>query len=160
MIRNAVLHLFNEQPLVADLYRAPDPADVGLVCTNLRQKNGSRPVFIDDIRATFFIPYGQIRFVEIPAAAMAAADASTASGTPVAAPGPSALVPVDGEAAPADRPVPEAGGAGSPGDGTHGPGDGAQVPGSGAVEREAGPDAEPDTDLELDEDFLRRIRDI
>ena len=39
VIRNVILHLNNEQPLLADLYEAPSPGDVGLRCTNLRMMN-------------------------------------------------------------------------------------------------------------------------
>jgi hypothetical protein len=46
VIRNVILHLNNEQPLLADLYEAPSPGDVGLRCTNLRMMNGKRPVFV------------------------------------------------------------------------------------------------------------------
>ena len=66
MIRNAVIHIINEQPLLADLYGLPSPADVGMLCTNLRMMDGRRPVFIDEIKSTFFFPYLHIRFVEIP----------------------------------------------------------------------------------------------
>ena len=113
MIRNVILHLNNEQPLIADLYEAPSPGDVGLRCTNLRQLNGKRPVFVDDMASIFFFPYLHIRFVEIPPAAMSAGGESS--------------LEVRGDAAD-DRPAP------------------------------AEPEAEPD--LEIDEDFLRRIREV
>ncbi len=103
MIRNAVIHIANEQPLLADLFRMPEPGDQGLLLTNLRTLSGTRPVFIDDSAGTFFFPYRFIRFVEIPPTA--------ASGT------------VDEVS-------------------------GVQVAG------------EPDEDLDLDEDFLRRIREV
>ena len=109
MIRNAVIHLANEQPLVADLFEMPTSSDVALVCTNLRMLNGQRPVFIDAIDSVFLFPLVHIRFVEIP---------SRATGTVARA----------DEAAPA-----------------------VVVP-SG--------DAAPEPDLELDEDFLRRVREI
>jgi hypothetical protein len=64
-IRNAVLHMAGDQPLVADLYAPPQPGDTGLLCTNLRTLSGQRPVFADDSRSTFFFPFPQIRFVEI-----------------------------------------------------------------------------------------------
>ena len=70
MIRDVVLHVNGEQPLLADLFEAPSPGDVGLRCTNLRQMNGKRPVFVDDIASIFFFPYLHIRFVEIPPAAV------------------------------------------------------------------------------------------
>ncbi len=65
MIPNVVLHLENEQPLLADLYRLPEPTDVGLLCTNVRTMNGKRPVFVDHVASVFFFPYRVIRFLEI-----------------------------------------------------------------------------------------------
>ena len=114
MIRDAVLHVNNEQPMLADLFELPNAGDVGLRCTNLRTMNGKRPVFVDDSASVFFFPYLHIRFVEIPPAAVA------------------------GEL---DLPVPVATGA-----------------------RQAGaaptPAAEVEEELEIDEDFLRRIREV
>ena len=112
MIRNVILHLNNEQPLLADLFEPPSPADVGLRCTNLRMMNGKRPVFIDDSASTFFFPYLHIRFVEIPPNAQ-----------------------TTGETGLITSPVLEAHNAAIP----------------------ATPEPEPD--LEIDEDFLRRIRE-
>jgi hypothetical protein len=114
VIRNAVLHLNNEQPLLADLFDLPAPADVGLRCTNLRALNGKRPVFVDDSASVFFFPYLHIRFVEIPPAA------------------------VSGEL---DLPMPV----------------GAAVDGASPDDPLA---AEAEEDLEIDEDFLRRIREV
>jgi hypothetical protein len=74
VIRNTILHLNNEQPLLADLYDLPEGGDVGLRCTNLRMMNGKRPVFVDDSASVFFFPYLHIRFVEIPPAALAGTD--------------------------------------------------------------------------------------
>ena len=78
MIRNAVIHIMNEQPLLADLFEAPAPGDVGLRCTNLRTLNGKRPVFVDDMASIFFFPYLHIRFVEIPSGAVTGSDPSMA----------------------------------------------------------------------------------
>lgn len=110
MIRNAVLHINNEQPLLADLFALPAPSDVAILCTNLRLMNGSRPVFVDAIDSTFLFPLIHIRFVEIMASSMAA---SLGTAQPVPAQG--------------DAPSPEV--------------------------------AEPESDLEIDEDLLRRIRE-
>ena len=70
VIRNVCIHVSNEQPLLADLFDIPTAADAGLVCTNVRMLDGKRPVFIDSIEATFFFPYHVIRFIEIPAGAL------------------------------------------------------------------------------------------
>ena len=108
MIRNVVVHVLNEQPLLTDLYELPKPGDQGLLCTNLRMMDGKRPIFIDRIESIFFFPYRHIRFIEIPPAS-------------------SGITAVE---APAEEAAP------------------------------AAPEAEADEDLELDEDFLRRIREV
>ena len=84
MIRNVVLHLNNEQPLIVDLFEMPGTLDVGLRCTNMRMMNGKRPVFVDDMASVFFFPYLHIRFVEIPPASMV--DSDLPLPVPVAAP--------------------------------------------------------------------------
>jgi hypothetical protein len=116
VIRNAVLHLTNEQPMLADLYEMPSSTDVALKCTNLRDMNGKRPVFVDDKRSLFFFPYVIIRFIEIPPRTLAE----------------NGLMTVDDDEAVA-----------------------VGVPAGGAAEA-----AVDDAELEIDEDFLRRIREV
>ncbi len=111
MIRNVVIHIANEQPLLADLYDMPGATDVSLVCTNVRMLDGKKPLFIDHTASAFVFPYLHIRFIEIPATA--------ATGLP-------------------DQPIDER--------------DAAVAAAAEAEETEA--------DLELDEDFLKRIRDV
>ena len=118
VIRNVILHMNNEQPLLADLYEPPSPGDVGLRCTNLRMMNGKRPVFVDDIKSVFFFPYLHIRFVEIPPHAIS----GTADATM------DLLAEADAETDEAPRNQP--------------------------------PAPEVEADLEIDEDFLRRIREV
>jgi hypothetical protein len=107
LIKNAIVHLNNEQPLLADLYDMPKALDQGLLCTNLRTMDGRRPVFIDRIESIFFFPYLHIRFVEIQ---------PTSGGL--------------AEVAPSEEAAP--------------------TPAEPA----------PEEDLELDEDFLKRVRDV
>jgi len=73
VIRNAVIHILNEQPLLADLFDLPSSSDVGLRCTNLRTLSGTRPIFVDSSESTFFFPYLNIRFIEVPPAGNALA---------------------------------------------------------------------------------------
>jgi hypothetical protein len=117
VIRNAVIHIINEQPLLADLYGLPSPNDVGMLCTNLRMMDGRRPVFVDEVKSTFFFPYLHIRFVEIPPHAFQHDDADAE---------PTADLVLESVAGSAN--------------GTNG--------------------HDEDPDLELDEDFLRKIREI
>jgi hypothetical protein len=108
VIRNVVIHITNEQPLLADLFELPTPTDVSLVCTNVRMLDGKKPIFIDHSKSTFVFPYLNVRFIEM-------LPGSTAGLT---------------DQAPGEE-------------------DGA------AAESEV----EPEAELELDEDFLRRIRE-
>src|SRR5262249_11144316 len=117
VIRNAVIHIANEQPLLADLYDMPTSTDVSLVCTNIRMLDGKKPVFVDHQNSVFVFPYDTIRFLEIMAASATGLDT-----------GDDALIPV-----------------GAGGNGANGA---------------AGDAAEADDDLELDEDFLQRIREV
>jgi hypothetical protein len=103
VIRDAVLHLQNEQPLLVDIFEMPSPSDIVLICANLRTMSKTRPTFADRVGSTFIFPYSHIRFVELPTGAIA-----TEPVEPVLA---------------------------------------IQL-------------AEAEPDLELDEDFLRRVRDL
>jgi hypothetical protein len=114
VLRNVIIHLNNEQPVVADLFQVPSPLDVAILCTNLRTPDGKRPVFIDQSDSTFLLPLAHIRFVEIP---------------------------VGSDEGP---------------DGPDGPGAGQGLP---RRHRPAAPIVEPEADIEIDEDFLRKIRD-
>jgi hypothetical protein len=139
VIRNAVIHAANEQPLLVDLYAVPAAADAGLLCTNLRMMDGKRPIFIDSIQATFFFPYHVIRFLEIPPESLArhAAEGGAVPGTA-------------GSAAP-----PEASHDPIPG------GPDSLLPVAVAPPAEAPPgDLDLDIELDIDEGFLQRVRDI
>jgi hypothetical protein len=68
MIRNAVIHLSGEQPVVVDLEQMPTVTDVAIVCTNVRYVGGKKPNFIDHTESTFIFPMLNIRFIEIPGA--------------------------------------------------------------------------------------------
>lgn len=120
MLRNAVLHISNEQPLLADLFELPGPTDVALRLTNLRSLDGKRPIFVDDSKSVFVFPCHRVSFVEIPPQAMAGSA-------------------VDGSDVAETLPVPVAAG----------------VPGGLPAETAA-----EDDELEIDEDFLRRIREV
>jgi hypothetical protein len=143
VIRNVVIHASNEQPLLCDLYGVPTPGDVGLVCTNLRTFDGKRPIFIDTITATFFFPYHGIRFLEIPPGELAR-HVDEGGSMPAAASGALSLEPGEerrlGEERLGEERLPVVVG---------GPDDG------------AAPDEIDDLeiDLEVDEDFLQRVRD-
>lgn len=130
MIHNVVLHVVNELPLMADLYGLPSASDAGLLCTNLRMLDGKRPIFIDHTESTFFFPYHVIRFLELPAGA---ADGLASDQDPGSHLGQAPEEPIDAEPE-SLLPIPLLSGPSEPADG--------------------------EIDIEIDEDFLQRIRDI
>jgi hypothetical protein len=133
VIRNVCIHLANEQPLFVDMFDLPSASDAGLLCTNVRSLDGKRPVFIDSMTATFFFPYHIIRFLEIPEGAVDPRrfdDAQDRSGD----------APDVGRAPGTD------------------PGKRLPVVVGSAGSEDVDGDAE--VELEIDEDFLQRIRDI
>ena len=161
MIRNVVIHISNEQPLLADLFSVPSAADVGLVCTNIRMMDGKKPIFIDHTDSTFFFPNLHIRFLEISNAEMAKHLASAGS-IPGQAPGqsPGQSPGFASGSAPTGRPAESA---------TLDPDQRLPIPlGDGILVIEPEPEPEPkpepepelELDLDIDEDFLQRIRDI
>ena len=139
MIRNVCIHVENEQPLLCDLFDLPTQADAGLVCTNVRMLDGKRPVFIDQTASTFFFPYHVVRFLEIPEHEMAKHQAG-ARRTPGTHPAP---VDQDGAA-------------------TYDPADDLPEQDSLLPVAVGAPEPAPDeeAELEIDEGFLQRIRDI
>ena len=133
VIRNVCIHVSNEQPLVADLFDLPTASDAGLLCTNVRSLDGKRPVFIDSMTATFFFPYHIVRFLEIPEGALDSRRAADLQRGPAH--------PAEPGLAPGSDPldlVPVILGAGG----------------------DDGADPDLEVELEIDEDFLQRIRDI
>ena len=66
LIRDTVVHLINDQPLIADLFALPQAEDACIVCTNLRTMAGHRPGFVDRSDSVFLFPLAHVRFVEIP----------------------------------------------------------------------------------------------
>ena len=81
MLRDVVVHIHNEQPLLADLPASPTAGDWCLVCTNLRATNGKPPTFVERSDSTFVIPLAHIRFIEIRAASVETADVALLPAT-------------------------------------------------------------------------------
>jgi hypothetical protein len=88
MIRNVVLHLVGELPMLADIDALPTVGDATLLCTNLRTIEGRKPISIDHLDSVFVIPLQTVRFVEIPRASIVAAGLGVQTGTRLTAIGP------------------------------------------------------------------------
>lgn len=87
MLRDVIVHMRNEQPLLADLLFESAPTDMLLICRHLRTMNGEKPDFINWTDSVFAIPLGHIRFVEIPEAAIEALQAERVAWAEAGKPG-------------------------------------------------------------------------
>lgn len=90
MVHDVIVHIANEQPIMADLLALPLSSDTNLICTNVRTMNGKKPVFVASADSTFAFPLIHIRFVEIPRAQMEAYEAEEVVSRPLPKAGPSA----------------------------------------------------------------------
>jgi hypothetical protein len=72
LVHDVIVHIANEQPIMADLLALPLPSDTNLICTNVRTMNGKKPVFVNSGDSTFSFPLIHIRFIEIPRGQMEA----------------------------------------------------------------------------------------
>lgn len=65
MLRDVIIHITNEQPIMVDLVGEPAPSDTTLICKNVRTMAGKKPVFVDRTDSTFLIPLAHVHFVEM-----------------------------------------------------------------------------------------------
>ena len=128
--------------MLADLYSLPANWDVAVLCTNLRELNGKRPVFADHIESDFLFPLLHLRFIEMAPGTIEGSGEVRSDGHPVRRDRVAALDGASSEdgAGADERPRLPAG-----------------APMSTSATGET-PDA--GSDLDIDEDLLRRVRDV
>jgi hypothetical protein len=60
-----IIHIQNEDPIVADMETMPDPSHQSVVITNPRRRDG-RPVhYVTEGATAFIFPWSRINFIEI-----------------------------------------------------------------------------------------------
>jgi hypothetical protein len=117
---------------MADLFALPSNADVAVLCTNLRELNGKRPVFADHIDSVFLFPLVHLRFIEMASSTVSEAGEVREDTAPTRS-GRDRDEADERPRLPAGAPV--------------------------AASATDAP-AEPESDLDIDEEFLRRVRDV
>jgi hypothetical protein len=128
--------------LLADLYSLPANWDVAVLCTNLRELNGKRPVFADHIESDFLFPLLHLRFIEMAPGSIEGSGEVRSDGRPVRR----------------DERIAASDGASS--DDGAGADEHPRLPaGAPVATSTAGGTPDAESDLDIDEDFLRRVRD-
>ena len=65
MAKTVILHILNEDPIVADMEELPDPTATFITCTNLRKKDGKPVTYVERGVKQILFPWNRINFIEI-----------------------------------------------------------------------------------------------
>ncbi len=65
MPMTVLLHLLNEDPIVAEIDQIPDPSDQYLVCQNPRRRDGRDVSYVLPEVKSLLIPWHRVHCVEI-----------------------------------------------------------------------------------------------
>ena len=60
-----LIHVANEDAILADVEELPSPSDQAIVCTNVRRRDGKDVHYVDAQAVSFMIPWHRINFIEI-----------------------------------------------------------------------------------------------
>lgn len=65
MSLEVIVHLLNEDPILAELEDMPDPTHQSIVLTNPRRRDGRPLHYITEGATVFIFPWNRITFIEI-----------------------------------------------------------------------------------------------
>ncbi len=65
MAYSVILHLPNEDPLLAEMEELPKAGDTNVILSNLRKRDGSRVGYVDSDAERFIFPWHRITFIEV-----------------------------------------------------------------------------------------------
>ncbi len=65
MAKTVILHILNEDPVVADMEELPDPSATFFVCNNLRKKDGKPVSYLERGAKLVLFPWNRVNFIEV-----------------------------------------------------------------------------------------------
>lgn len=65
MSYTVLVHLLNEEPIVAEIERLPEPSDQVLIVTNVRRRDGQEVPYLLPEASTVIFPWARIQCVEV-----------------------------------------------------------------------------------------------
>ncbi len=65
MAKVVILHILNEDPVLADMEELPDPTAIYFACSNLRKRDGKPVHYITQGAKSIHFPWSRINFIEI-----------------------------------------------------------------------------------------------
>ncbi len=60
-----LIHVANEDPIMADVEELPAPTDQAVICSNIRRRDGKDVHYVDAQAVTFMIPWHRIMLLEV-----------------------------------------------------------------------------------------------
>lgn len=60
-----LIHIANDEPILADIDELPDPNAQAIACTNVRRRDGKDISYIDRDAVQFFFPWHRIGLIEV-----------------------------------------------------------------------------------------------
>ncbi|MGQ9599892.1 MAG: hypothetical protein ACUVWZ_10805 [Anaerolineae bacterium] len=65
MAFEVIIHVQNEDPIVADMETLPDPTHYSVIVTNPRRRDGRPLHYITEGASAFIFPWTRINFIEV-----------------------------------------------------------------------------------------------
>ncbi len=65
MAHSIIVHLVNEDPLLAETERLPEPGDVTVTLSSPRRRDGRRPHYLTRGVTEIILPMHRVNFIEI-----------------------------------------------------------------------------------------------
>ena len=65
MAKTVILHILNEDPILADMDELPDPGATYFSCNNLRKRDGKPVTYITPGAKTILFPWSRLNFIEV-----------------------------------------------------------------------------------------------
>jgi len=65
MAYSLVVHLMNEDPILAETERLPEPGDVSLALSSPRRRDGARPHYLTQGVTEIVLPMHRVSFIEV-----------------------------------------------------------------------------------------------
>jgi len=65
MAYTLIVHLMNEDPLLAETERLPEPGDVSMALSSPRRRDGRRPHYLTQGVSEIIVPMHRVSFIEV-----------------------------------------------------------------------------------------------
>ena len=65
MAYTVILHLSNEDPILAEMEELPKSNDTSVIVSNMRKRDGNRLSYVEAEAERFILPWHRITFIEV-----------------------------------------------------------------------------------------------